>query len=106
MVGAASGVGIPAGLNRSMGVADLIGVGLASGGAATCGVRVPTGVPCVAGTDCIPDGVALREDVAANSSPPRSPPSIVMTEPQTEQRARTLDAGIRAGSTRNTERHS
>jgi hypothetical protein len=77
MVGCAMGVG------RVTGRAST-GVGEPGGGVATDGEKVD----------------------APNSSPSRSPASIVMTAPQTEQRARTLDVGTRAGSTRNTDRHS
>ncbi|MDQ2668481.1 MAG: hypothetical protein M3Z05_21175 [Gemmatimonadota bacterium] len=44
--------------------------------------------------------------LAENSSCDAALASIVMTAPHTEHRARTLETGSRAGSTRNTERHS
>jgi len=44
--------------------------------------------------------------VGANSSSIELPAPIVMTPPQTEQRARRPKAGIFVGSTRNTDRHS
>ena len=49
---------------------------------------------------------ALADAGTANSSRPPPAPAIVITPPQTEQRARATAMGTLAGSTRKTERHS
>jgi len=48
----------------------------------------------------------VTEEFEENSSSIEDPAEIVMTPPQTEQRARTMADGTFAGSTRKTERHS
>jgi hypothetical protein len=108
MCGAGTGAGIVAAILGSSRAATLSDAGGVDDAVPAAGACEPIGVEESGGvtTAAMPEGTVAGRAAAANSSPPRSPGSIVMTAPQTEQRARTLDAGIRTGSTRNTDRHS
>jgi hypothetical protein len=52
------------------------------------------------------DGVDVLDRAGANSSSIELPAPIVITPPQTEQRARRPNSGIFVGSTRKSDRHS
>jgi hypothetical protein len=74
--------------------------GGAAAGAAAAAVHAATG-----GAAGLAEAAAAVEGLAPKSAAGASR-EIVITPPQTEQRARTLSAGSLSGSTRNTERHS
>jgi len=92
--------------------AALGGVGSGAGGLAGTAAAAPIdGVDmAVAGANLDSAGVdradASLYPVGANSSSIELPAPIVITPPQTEQRARRPSSGIFAGSTRKTDRHS
>ena len=99
-IAAADAIGVDARDGESNGVAG-IGVGTLTRGAAGVAMDARHGA---AASD---DGVATPPAVAvANSARASAPAAMTMTPPHTEQRARTLEPGSLAGSTRNTDRHS
>jgi hypothetical protein len=84
---------------------DTTGVGTA--GVAGIGVRTGGGdVGSGIGVTTVATVVTLGIAAGPNSSSIELPAPRMITPPHTEQRARTPVAGIRVGSTRNTERHS
>ena len=126
--GALGTVGEPRAVGRGTagagrgGIASTAGVGATEGGttrdtgigagARTVGIGAATGLGA-AGSAGAARGAALADDRAtdvapadANSARASSPAAIVMTPPQTEQRARTLVSGTFDGSTRKIDRHS
>jgi hypothetical protein len=84
--------------------------GRTTGRAAAGGVSVRGGVGDALGATGVMGATGADATagcgVGANSSSIELPAPIVMTPPQTEQRARRPNAGIFVGSTRNTDRHS
>ena len=93
-----------------MGGAAIAEVGSAGVCVATTSADVGVGCASGVGAGGAADGTggvtrALTGGVA-KSARASVPAAITITPPHTEHRARTLAAGILAGSTRNTERHS
>ena len=92
------------------GLLDTLGVGvgaLDTAGAGAIGVLGRIGVGATGAIATVGAGAGAGAGAAVTKSAPASlAPAMMITPPHTEQRARTLAAGIFAGSTRNTERHS
>ncbi len=91
--------------------AGILGRGIGdTGNAARLGVGGDTGGAAIetrGGTGAALGAAGVRRAALGVKSARASPPAaMVITPPQTEQRARTLAEGILAGSTRKTERHS